>query len=56
MNKKTKNKLSVLRERVQKLQKQLAGARQQDDEPGEVQRLEAEIAKNNEEIEKLKNA
>ena len=43
MDKKNTKKLDVLNLRLQKLRQQLAGARQQDDEPGEVQRLEAEI-------------
>lgn len=53
MNKKTKKKIEVLRQRIQKLKQQLAGARQQDDEPGEVQRLESEIAEAEAQIEKL---
>ena len=44
MDKKAKKKLDVINQRLQKLRQQLAGARKQDDEPGEVQRLEAEIA------------
>lgn len=54
MDKKAKKNLSLLREKVQKLKKQLAGAKQQDDEPGEIERLEQEIAKLDEQIEKLK--
>lgn len=54
MDKKAKKKIEVLRNRIQKLQQQLSGARQQDDEPGEVTRLESEIAAAKEEIEKLK--
>ena len=54
MDKKAKKKIEVLRSRIHKLQQQLSGARQQDDEPGEVQRLETEIATAKEEIEKLK--
>ncbi len=56
MNKKIKKKLEVLRAKVQKLQKQIAGARQQSDEAGEVARLEAELAKAQEELEALKKA
>lgn len=56
MDKKVKKKLDVIRTRLQKLRLQLAGARKQDDEPGEVQRLEAEIAELEAEAEKLKSA
>lgn len=54
MDKKAKNRIKILRERVQKLQKQLAGAREQEDEPGEVARIEEEIEKTKSEIETLK--
>lgn len=54
MDKKAKKKIEVLRNRIQKLQQQLSGAKQQDDEPGEVERLETEIAAAKAEIEKLK--
>ena len=43
MNKKDKKKLDVINQKLQQLRKQLSGAKQQEDEPGEVQRLEAEI-------------
>ncbi|MEO2021220.1 MAG: VC_2705 family sodium/solute symporter [Pirellulaceae bacterium] len=39
-----KKRLEIIRETLQKLELQLSDARQQDDEPGEVQRLENEIA------------
>ncbi len=54
MDKKAKKKIDVLRQRIQKLNQQLAGAKQQDDEPGEVERLEKEISDAKEQIEKLK--
>lgn len=54
MDKKAKKKIEVLRTRIHKLQQQLAGAKQQDDEPGEVERLESEISAAGAEIEKLK--
>ncbi len=54
MDKKAKKRVAVLRDRIQKLRQQLAGAKQQDDEPGEVERLEKEIADSASEIEKLK--
>lgn len=44
MDKKDKKRLDVIHQRLQKLRQQLSGARRQDDEPGEVQRLEKEIA------------
>ena len=46
MDKKAKKRMEVLRTRTQKLKQQLAGAKQQDDEPGEVERLENEISAN----------
>ncbi len=54
MDKKTKKKLEVLRSRVQTLRNQLAGAKKQQDDPLEVQRLEKEIADAEAEIERLK--
>ena len=54
MDKKSKKKLEVLRQRLHKLQQQLAGARQQPDEAGEVERLQREIAAVEAEIQKLK--
>lgn len=56
MDKKAKKKIEVLRQRIQKFRLQLTGAKQQDDEPGEVQRLEEEIASSEAQIEKLKNS
>lgn len=54
MDKKAKKKIDVLRQRIQKLQLQLAGAKQQEDEPGEVAKLEAEIKSLLADIDKLK--
>jgi hypothetical protein len=54
MDKKAKKKQDVLRQRQQKLQQQLAGARKQMDDPDEVRRLEVELATTNSELEKLK--
>lgn len=54
MDKKTKKKLEVLRRRLQTLRQQLAGAKQQQDEPDEVERLEKQIATMEAEVEKLK--
>jgi hypothetical protein len=54
MDKKIKKKIETLNTRLQKLRQQLAGARQQEDEPGEVARLETEIAQAAAEVAKLK--
>ena len=54
MDKKIKKKLEKANQKVQKLQQQLAGAKQQDDEPGEVARLEKEIADTKAEIVELR--
>jgi len=54
MDRKTKKKLETARQRLQKLRQQLAGAKKQPDEPGEVERLEKEIATIEAQIEKLK--
>ena len=56
MDKKAKKRIEVLRQRITKLQQQLSGARQQDDEPGEVERLEQEIVDVKTEIETLKSS
>lgn len=53
MDKKAKKKQDVLRQRLQKLQQQLAGARKQMDDPDEVRRLEADIATAKSELDKL---
>ena len=53
MDKKAKKKQDVLRQRLQKLQQQLAGARKQMDDPEEVRRLESDIAAAKAELEKL---
>ena len=55
MDKKTKKRLDIVRKTLQKLRLQLSGARKQDDEPGEVERLESEIATLEQEAEKLKS-
>ena len=53
MDKKAKKKVETLRQRIQKLKKQLAGAKSQDDEPGEIAKLESDIAAAQAEVEKL---
>ncbi len=54
MDKKAKKKIDVLNKKMQMLKQQLSGAKQQDDEPGEVERLEAEIASCQQQVAKLK--
>ena len=53
MDKKAKKKQEVLRQRLQKLQQQLAGERKQMDDPEEVRRLESDVAATKSELEKL---
>jgi hypothetical protein len=53
LDKKAKKKQDVLRQRLTKLQQQLAGARKQMDDPEEVRRLESDIAAAKAELEKL---
>ena len=54
MNKKAKKLVEVLRKKITQLQKQLAGAKEQPDDPEEPERLQAEIDAAKEEIAKLK--
>jgi hypothetical protein len=54
MDKKSKKKLAIINQRLQVLRQKLAGARKQDDEPGEVDRLETEIAELETEVQQLK--
>ena len=44
MDKRDKKRIDVINQRLQKLRLQLAGAKQQADDPGEAQRIETEIA------------
>jgi len=55
MDKKSKKRLEVLRQKVEKTQKLIAAAKQQTDDPDEVAQLETQIADYKSEIEKLKN-
>ncbi len=55
MDKKVKKKIQTLHERIQKLRQQLAGARKQADEPGELNALEQQIAAAEAELAKLKS-
>jgi uncharacterized membrane protein len=54
MDKKAKKRIDLLHQRLQKLRLQLAGARQQPDEPEDLQRIEKEIAAAEAELAKLK--
>lgn len=54
MDKKAKKRIEVLRKKLKTLEQQLAGAKQQMDDPSEVEQYETQIAAAKEEIEKLK--
>ena len=56
MDKKTKKKLQTLHQRIQKLRGQLAGAKQQMDDPHELRGLQDQLAKAEAELAKLKEA
>jgi len=56
MDKKAKKRIDVLRDRLHKLQQQLAGAKKQMDDPEEVKRLEQEIGKAEAELNKVKDS
>ena len=56
MDKKSKKQIEVLRQRQQNLQRQLAGARKQADDPSEVNDLETELKKVAAEIERLQKS
>ena len=55
MDKKTKKRLEVLRQKVEKTQKLLAAARAQTDEPDEIENLEKQLAQYQTEIAEIKN-
>ena len=44
MDGRDKKRLEVIKQKLQLLRQKLAGAKRQDDEPGEVKKLEQEIA------------
>ena len=56
MDRKTKKKLQSLNQKIQQLQKQLAGARQHHDDPEEVRALEEQLAKAEEQRAALKSS
>jgi len=49
-----KKRLEIVKQKLQLLRQKLAGAKRQDDEPGEVRKLEQEIATLEAEAVKLK--
>ena len=53
MDKKAKKKVDKLREQIQLLKGKIAGAKKQQDEPGEVEKYEAELAVAQAEVAKL---
>jgi hypothetical protein len=53
MDKKIKKKIDTLHQHIQRLKNQLAGARKQQDEPGEVAKLEQELAAAQQQLQQL---
>lgn len=56
MDKKAKKRIEVLRQKLTKLQQQLAGAKQQPDDPQDIVRLQQEIAAVEAELTRLRDA
>lgn len=54
LNKKQKKQIDVARKKIQQLQQLMAGIKKQLDDPEELRTLQAEIAKHEEAIEKIK--
>ena len=54
MDKKTKKRLEILNQKIEKTQKILAAVREQTDEPGEVEQIEKQISDYKTEIAELK--
>ena len=54
MDKKTKKRLEILHQKVEKSQKILAAAKQQTDEPDEIEKIEKQIEEFKSEIAELK--
>ena len=54
MDKKAKKRVEVLRKKIVQMQQLLAAAKQQPDDPDEPARLQADIDKAQEEMQKLK--
>ncbi|MCH2598810.1 MAG: hypothetical protein ACON5G_03940 [Pirellulaceae bacterium] len=56
MDKKSKKRLAVIRKKQKDLQHRIVCVKQQNDEPGELEALEAELAKITNEANELKNS
>ena len=56
MDKKAKKRVEVLRKKISQLQQQLAGAKQQPDDPEEPAHIQAEIDKLKQEMQELKSS
>ncbi len=56
MDKKTKKKIQAINQRIQRLRQQLAGAKKQADDPGELATLERQIAEAEAELARLKGS
>jgi hypothetical protein len=56
MDRKQKKRIEVLQQKIAKLQKLLAAAKQQPDDPAEPARLEQELAAAHAELNKVKQA
>ena len=54
MNKKQKKQIEIARKKIQELQQKLAGVKKQMDDPEELSSLQAEIARHEQAIEKIK--
>ncbi len=55
LNKKQKKQIDVLRQKIQKQRQLLTAAKQQMDDPAEVEQLQKEIAEHEAMIEKIKS-
>jgi len=56
MDRKTKKKIQSLNQRLQRLRQQLAGAKRQADDPGELEALQQQIADAEAQMAKLKES
>jgi len=56
MDKKSKKRLEVLRQKQEKFRKLLTAAKQQTDEPDEVSKIEEQLVQIQSEIDEIKNA
>lgn len=56
MDKKAKKRLEVINKKLQALRPRLSGAKQQDDDPGEVAKLEQEVSQLEAEAAELKKS